>query len=389
MQNTINSVGELKNWVCQQFQNTQEFRIEYFNIPNAKAAKSLYKKFAGNDSSFYTIFKKSTPSDSIYKREVSWSAPEAKEIHKALFSEKLKKNQLVGPITINDSTHLLINIKGWNDRVVITNKEITERWTDVVEKTTREKGDSIYDKFVLDIMGNKTLAFNPDVFAKVAKLLAPFYLNRKKKGEDEFLRLEFNKDMEDIDLRKTGVNYNEIKNLTFFTIDGKYWSVADFKREFDKHPLVFRKEDSKKDFNHGLRNAIVDLVRDKYLNDIAYQRGYEKNEIVVHDEQSWLDASKAFYERNEYLKKFDVGGKKEIEVIEKYLNSYIEKLLKEYSSRIEINVEEFNKIILTRVDMFVVQSQVPYPVYVPAFPRLTSYNKLDYGKKMIVENSKN
>ena len=102
-----------------------------------------------------------------------------------------------------------------------------------------------------------------------------------------------------------------------------------------------------------------------------------------------MDASKAFYERNEYLKKFDVGGKKEIEVIEKYLNSYIEKLLKEYSSRIEINVEEFNKIILTRVDMFVVQSQVPYPVYVPAFPRLTSYNKLDYGKKMIVENSKN
>jgi hypothetical protein len=365
------------------------YRIEYFNIPDAKLAKSLYKKFAGSDSSFYLIFKTSAASDSIYKREVSWSVPEADEIHEALFSEKLKKNQLVEPININDSTHLFINIKGWNDRVVITNKEITERWTDVVEKTVRDKADSIYDKFVLGIMGNKTLTFNQDVFTKVAKLLAPFYLNRGKKSEDEFLNLELNKNIEFTDLKKTGKNYNEIKNLTFFTIDGKNWSVADFKREFDKHPLVFRKEDSKKDFNHGLKNAVVDLVRDKYLNDIAYLRGYDKNKIVEHYEQSWLDASKAFFERNEYLKKFDVSGKKEVEIIEKYLSSYIKKLLKDYSSQIEINVEEFNKIILTRTDMFAVQDQVPYPVYVPAFPQLTSYNKLDYGKKMIVENSRN
>jgi hypothetical protein len=365
------------------------YRIEYFNIPDAKSAKSLYKKFAGRDSSFYKIFKASDDADSIYKREVGWSAPEVKEIHRALFSGKLKKNQLVGPININDSTHLFINIKGWDDRVVITNKEITERWTDVVEKTAMEKADSIYDKFVLGIMGNKTLTFNPDVFTKVAKLLAPFYLNREKKTEDEFLNLELNKSLEISDLQKIEGNYNEIKNLTFFTIDGKNWSVADFKREFDKHPLVFRKEDSKKDFNHGLKNAIVDLVRDKYLNDIAYKRGYDKDKIVEHYEQSWLDASKAFFQRGEYLKKFDVSGKKEIEVIEKYLNSYIEKLLKDYSPQIEMNMEEFNKIILTRIDMFAIQSQVPYPVYVPAFPQLTNYNRLDYGKKMNAENSKN
>ena len=173
-----------------------------------------------------------------------------------------------------------------------------------------------------------------------------------------------------------------------FSIDGKKWSVSDFKKEFDKHPLVFRKEDNKKDFNHGFKNAIVDLVRDKYLNDIAYQRGYDKNEIVKHFEQSWLDASKAFFQRNEYLKKFDVKGKKDIEVIEKYLNPYVEKLLKEYSSQIEINVVEFNKIKLTRIDMFAVQSQVPYPVYVPAFPQLTNYNRLDYGRIMNIENDK-
>ena len=365
------------------------YKIEYFNIPNARLAKSLYNKFSGSDSSFNKIFKTSAVTDSVYKREVSWSAPEASKIHKALFSEKLRKNQLIGPINISDSTHLFINIKGWDDKVVITDKEIKERWADVVEKTAGEKADSIYDKFVLGIMGNKTLTFKAEVFAKVTKLLAPFYLNREKKAEDEFLNLELNKSMENSDLKIIGEDYNEIKNLTFFTIDGKNWSVADFKKEFDKHPLVFRNEDSKKDFNHGLKNAIVDIVRDKYLNDIAYRRGYDKNKIVEHHEQSWLDASKAFYQRGEYLKNIDVNGKKETDIIEKYLNSYIEKLLKDYSSQIEINVEEFNKIILTRIDMFAVQNQVPYPVYVPAFPQLTSYNRLDYGKKMNVENSKN
>jgi hypothetical protein len=368
------------------------YRIEYFNIPNEKSAKSLYKKFSGSDSSFNKIYKTSAVTDSIYTREVSWSDPEAKEIHKTLFSEKLKKNQLIGPININDSTHLFINIKGWNDRVVITNKEITERWTDVVEKVTREKADSIYDKFVLGVMGDKTLTFNADVFAKVAKLLAPFYLNQKKRAEDEFLNFELNKSLwepffgEVADFNKIGGNYNEIKNLAFFSIDGKNWTVSDFKKEFDKHPMIFRKDDSKKGFNHGLKNAIVDLVRDKYLNDIAYKRGYDKNKIVEHYEQSWLDASKAFFQRDEYLKNFDVKGKKEIEIIEKYLNPYIEKLLKDYSPQIEINVEEFNKIILTRIDMFAVQSQVPYPVYVPAFPQLTNYNRLDYGRKMDAEN---
>jgi hypothetical protein len=365
------------------------YKIEYFNIPDAKLSKSLYNKFAGSDSSFNKIYKSSTVTDSIYKREVSWSAPEASKIHKALFSEKLRKNQLIGPINISDSTHLFINIKGWDDKVVITDKEIKERLADVVEKAAGDKADSIYDKFVLGIMGDKTLTFKADVFAKVAKLLAPFYLNREKKAQDEFLNLELNKSIENADLKKIGDNYNKIKNLTFFTVAGKKWSVADFKREFDKHPLVFRKEDSKKDFNHGLKNAIVDLVRDKYLTDIAYKRGYDKNDIVSHYEQSWLDASKAFFQRGEYLKNFDINGKKEIEIIEKYLNTYVEKLLKDYSLQIEINVEEFNKIVLTRIDMFALQNQIPYPVYVPAFPQLTNYNRLDYGKKMNVENSTN
>lgn len=356
------------------------YRIEYFNVPDLKLAK----KFSAVDSSFMQIYKTSGITDSIYQREVSWSAPETKIIHEALFSEKLIKNQMIGPLNINDSTNLFIKINGWNDRVVLTERDISQRWNDVSEKLSSDKANEIYEKFVLNVMGNKTITFNADVFSKVAKLLAPFYLNIKEKTAEEFLSLAYDKNLETPDMYTLGNSYNAIKEEPLFSIEGRAWSIEDFKREMDKHPLVFRKDDKSKNFTTRLKNAIVDLVRDKYLTDVAYKRGYNNNEVVVRYEQSWLDASVAFFQKQEYLKNFDVSNKKEIEVIEKYLNPYVEELLKKYSDKIEINVEEFNRIKLTRIDMFVTQEQVPYPVYVPAFPHLTNYNRLDYGKKMNV-----
>jgi hypothetical protein len=300
---------------------------------------------------------------------------------------------MVGPINISDTTNLFINIKGWNDRVVFTEKDISERWHDVKEKVMRDKADSIYDDFVLQVMADKKITFNVDVFNKVVKLLAPFYLNMKKNSEDDFLKLAYNNKIEIPELQQSSDDYNEIKDEILFSINeetgSEEWSVAGFKKLFDKHPLVFRKDDAGNKFAGRLKLAIVDLVRDKYLTDVAYQRGYDKDKIVVNYEQSWLDAGVAFYKKQEYLKNFDLAGKNEIEIIEGYLNPYIEKLLKKYSDQIEINVEEFEKIKLTRTDMYVIQLQVPYPVYVPAFPQLTSYNRLDYGKKKIVENSRN
>ncbi|MFH1196618.1 MAG: hypothetical protein V1720_13030 [bacterium] len=358
------------------------YRIEYFNVTEINTANDLSKKYFGRDSSFYEIYKNSGIRDSIYKREVAWGDDESKKIHKALFSGELKKDQLVGPININDTTNIFIKINGWNDRVVISNTDVTERWSDVAEKLVREKADSIYDKFVLGVMGDKTLSFNSPVFNKIVDLLAPFYTNRKEAAEEEFLQHVFDKNVETPDLQKLGGTYQEIADEPFLSIDGKTWTVFDFKNEMDKHPLVFRKEDANSDFAHRLHHAVVDLVRDKYLTDAAYQRDYDRNEIVTHYEQSWLDASISYFQKLNYLKQFDLTGVNDIGIIEKYLNPYVESLLKKYSDQIEINVEEYEKIQLTRIDMMTMEDQVPYPVYVPAFPQITNYNRLDYGKKM-------
>ena len=69
-------------------------------------------------------------------------------------------------------------------------------------------------------------------------------------------------------------------------------------------------------------------------------------------------------------------------MIEEYLNPYIDELQEKYSDRVEVNVQEFNDIHLTRIDMFATQRNVPFPVMVPAFPSITTDYKLDYGKRI-------
>ena len=69
-------------------------------------------------------------------------------------------------------------------------------------------------------------------------------------------------------------------------------------------------------------------------------------------------------------------------MIEDHLNPYIDQLQTKYDKEIEVDVERFNQIKLTRIDMLVMQQNVPFPLVVPGFPQITTDNKLNYGSKM-------
>ncbi|MCK4688965.1 MAG: hypothetical protein KAT41_01585, partial [Candidatus Marinimicrobia bacterium] len=75
-------------------------------------------------------------------------------------------------------------------------------------------------------------------------------------------------------------------------------------------------------------------------------------------------------------------NKEYLRIIEQDLNSYINHLQEKYTDVIEIDTYRFEEIQLTRIDLFVLQKNVPFPIVVPSFPILTTDNKLDYGRKM-------
>ena len=97
----------------------------------------------------------------------------------------------------------------------------------------------------------------------------------------------------------------------------------------------------------------------------------------------WRDNLLALYQKNRYLKSVNANEEDYLEIIDLYLNAYVDSLQKKYDDIIEIDTDKFEKIKLTRIDLFVLQKNMPFPIIVPGFPLITTDNKLDYGKKMV------
>ena len=151
----------------------------------------------------------------------------------------------------------------------------------------------------------------------------------------------------------------------------------------ERHPLVFRNKNlHKKNFAKQLTLALVDMVRDRYLAQEAYNRGFDRYPMVVHYTKMWQDATLGLWQKNAYLKSRAVDDNGQIDIITKNLDPYVDSLRRKYSEYTEINVNEFNNIKLTGIPMFVQESNVPFPIFVPNFPQLTTYKWLNYGKKM-------
>lgn len=82
----------------------------------------------------------------------------------------------------------------------------------------------------------------------------------------------------------------------FFRINEAVWTVKDFQKALMSHPLVYRRGNiSSKDFGYHFRTAIIDLIRDHYLNRDAYKKGLDQNNIVKRNVTIWQDALLALY----------------------------------------------------------------------------------------------
>ncbi len=298
--------------------------------------------------------------------------------------DSLKVNQIIGPIQSGEA-YLVLKILGWTDRVAITESQVQQRWNDVVEKVREKMGAALYVKFAVHIMKGKRIEFEGDTFSRLGRLLAPIYFNSKKETEEAFLGAAFKKNPKIPGRNALEGDLQHLRNQPIFRIDGKIWSVRDLELELERHPLVFRKKRfTRREFPEQLKLAIVDVIRDRFLTAVASQRGYDKETAVTRCVTLWKDAEVALFLKHRYLRRQKLPDQEEnaLTVITQYLNPYIDALQQKYSDTIEVNVEAFNRIQLSRIDMFVRQDNVPFPIYVPSFPQLTTNYKLDYGRKM-------
>ena len=363
----------------------RRYRVNYFNINNDSLAEIIGKELKGNTESFRSIYFKLSGLDTIPEREVDYNIQESEIIHNALFAEPLNVGDVIGPLKTEDGSHVFIKINGWTDSHVLNENAVSQRYRDVKEDLTRKKAEKIYEQYAAQIMKGKRIDFYPDTFNKLAKIIGTHYFAQREQEKERFLDRSFDRELKD-QQPEIGIEIEDIKDEPLFRVDGKTWTVQDFNVEVEIHPLMYRNiKMAKTEFASQFRLAIVDMIRDKYLTEDAYKKGYDKVDLVKRNTEMWRDASIALFHKSQYLKKVSSGEEDSFVLIQKYLNPYVDKLQQKFSDVTEINIKEFEKLNLTRTDMFVTQSNVPFPVMVPSFPQLTTDHKLDYGKRMEID----
>ncbi len=356
--------------------------ITFLNLPDQESAfaiKHQAQEGISLDSAYTLIWGRQSPP----KRNVSWFDKESMILHKAVFSGTVTKGSIIGPLTTEENTFLLIQINGWIDRPAITESDISVRMSDVQKRLREYSAEQNYRQWVQHIMTGKQLELNPDIFPAYAEKVTDIYLK-----SDSVKQVQYGKvlwDDPELDFVRDSLASPPLEAMAetdiLFHLDSEPWTIKQFHQEIRKHPLVFRKKKmNRREFSSQLRFAIADLVRDIEITNNCYEKKYDRSPTVKRNKELWSDSSISRYYRNMLFTK--IGAEYDHpEIMAIKMKPLVDSLQVLYSDRIEIDTDLFETIELTNIDMSVMQYGVPYPKVVPPFPILTNDDRLDYGRK--------
>jgi len=358
--------------------------VTFLNLPDLKTAFQtieLSKQGISLDSIYTSVWNEETSPT----REINWFDPLDESIHKELFDSDMKKGSILGPFPTGENSFLVFQITGWTDKLAVTDSDRSLRRKDVQERLQKNEAEKQYKFWVKSLMKDKQLDMNPNVFPSYAADVIDLYFRSDSAKRAQLSTSIWSSDQE---LEFISDSLETLPDKTFkksdilFSVDDRKWTVEDFHKKLDKHPLVFRKKKMNRgEFSEQLKYAIADLLQDIEITKTCYSKGYDKSETVKLNTTLWQDAYSARYYRDIFLKDWNITSG-DNHTIATLLDPVVDSLQIVYSDIIEVNTDVFEKIELTNVDMIVHQKGVPYPKLVPSFPIFTTDDRLDYGSKL-------
>tara|TARA_Y100000590_G_C15694791_1_gene1004712 strand:+ start:756 stop:2222 length:1467 start_codon:yes stop_codon:yes gene_type:complete len=319
--------------------------------------------------------------DAIPNRMVGYFDEYDSNIHKAIFLKELNKDDVLGPIISKDKKYLFLKVLGWTNNVLISETQIADHLQSVKDKISLMEQERAYDEFILDIMSGDKLKFFEKPFFKLADVAYKFYFN-KYNPQTENIDPKYNDESFDLlyFASKMKINPDDV----FLKFNDNEITVKNLDYLISKHPLLFQKKQiSEYEFPLYFKYAIVDLIRDEEINKIAYNKQYDNHLEVIKEMEMFNDATlsqlhlKALLDRNNITEKqFEQNS---IQILDKYLNTYIDSLQQKYFNDIKIDFNVFENLKMTRIDFHAYKKGVPYPNVVPLFPILTSNHIINYG----------
>ena len=349
--------------------------VHFFRLTDRKEAEQVRQHLQSEQDSLL-LFNELVVERDIPVREVKWQDNDYAEIQNALLRNPLKPDQIVGPLEVPDGSYLLCRVVKWQHEPAVSPEEAKLRHQKVMNHLSNLKANQAWSEYQSELMAGKKLVFFSETLAKLLDIVAYQSFNQK-----ESIRQNFNQ--ADTSILNYINNEENLLTLPFFKIDGKVWTVNDFKTEIMSHPLVYVDRDisTKKEFKRQFLIAIDNLIRDHYLTEKAYQKNLHKHYDVLHESHMWSDALLARYAAKQYLK--SLPEKENWQEIKrkykhKYLSVYGDSLRKQYRNIIQVDMQKFKAINITGIDMVAVEPNVPYPLAVPQFPPYCQNGTLDY-----------
>ena len=353
-------------------QNKRTYEISFL-ILNAIQKKQAFEK---GITSLVTIQDHLSNIPAASTRSISLNDEMPDEVKNILFFSKPAKNFLYGPVSLSKEKHMFFEVNSWNTLVSVTDEQKKQAYLDA-EKIYRESTAlKIYKKYVSDLMSQKKLVLDPEVFQIFSDKVSNVYLIEKEKKESVIQNTLWDEEIKTVDDISSFNDLKMIRNKKLLTFDNEKFSVGSVLDLIKKHPLVFRNRNvSSKSFSNELKYALVDLFRDREITEKAYSLGYDKQRDIVNVENKWKD-----FVSSSIMKNILTNGLSDKEAFIK-LSSKVDSLQKHHSSIIKIDTDKFEQIKLTSIDMNVIYTNQAYPLIEPSFPILTDDHVLDYGQK--------
>ncbi|MBN1996719.1 hypothetical protein JW935_04145 [candidate division KSB1 bacterium] len=364
----------------------RNYRMGYFTLDDSSAARKVAVALQQPGMSFEDLYEQMAPGDTLPKKNISWNEESGELLREVIFGRELEVGQIIGPVNV-EGQYLFMKVLGWRFRPAVSNTDIQNRKDDVVEFLTIKEATRMYQEYVVDLMAGKKLLFDPTGFRDLVNIMGPVYFELRDRKQNFLQKGEVQH--RDLMMDTLSTELDRLQNQPLLSLNSEQMTIGDLRLEMQSHPLQYRKKNMRKrEFARQLKYAIADLIADRYITQEAYKKGYDKRADVIYQTNMWRDDMLATYYRNMFLQKnglFDRFGTEYIHIINEHLNPLVDTLQKKYSPEIFINTDLFEKIPLTRTDMFVLYESQPYPVVVPGFPVVTTDNMLDYGQKLEVK----
>ncbi len=307
-------------------------------------------------------------------KDIKWGHID-EQAQEAVFSDKVTKGSLLPPLAERDGWRL-IKVTGWSEDIELSpaNRNLQKEniKSGLMDYYIRKE----YTNYAQKLMRGKRIDFDPRGWKIVVEALQPLYLAG---GDSIGPARDMTPEIEEAyaQMRQRG-------DAPFMKIDGRGWSVAEFQKTINVHPLeLSTKGLSADNFQQRLQAAVAGLITDHTLTQLAYKKKYDRSYAVNRIVHDWKTYYLFLYQRDRYLREKQFTGditRDYFEAFDEYLTPYLDSLKIKYDEVIVFHPQALDNLQLTRLPMIAYKTAGPYRQVVPPFPLVTNSNKTNYRR---------